>query len=82
MAIAPEQLAELLVERGLVQATEADNALKRQVLLGGSLDTQLLESSSVSEAALLEALADIHQLAAANKADIDGIDPEIPKTFP
>ncbi len=55
-------LAKHLVDRGLVPAALMDDILQRQVVFGGSLDTNLLELGHLDEQTLTEALSEIHHL--------------------
>lgn len=51
-------LGQMLVERGLCNAQELERALELQARIGGRLGALLLRSGGVSEAALLEVLAE------------------------
>lgn len=76
------RLAQTLIGGNLVQAAEIESALQRQVVLGGSLDTNLLEAELISEADLLGALALATGLPVASRADIDTVGPHVPRLFP
>jgi hypothetical protein len=66
----PERLIESLTRRGLLDPQRARDAVQRQVLLGGALDTCLLELRLVSEQAILEGMAAAYALPAATLADV------------
>ncbi|MFO8212163.1 type II secretion system protein, partial [Pseudomonas aeruginosa] len=51
-------LGQMLIERGLCNAQELERALELQARIGGRLGALLLRSGGVSEAALLEVLAE------------------------
>ena len=55
----PTRLAQHLINKGLLRADRVEEALRRQTLAGGSLDTVLLEQGLISEAGMLQALAAI-----------------------
>ncbi len=77
-----EILAHALIEAHLVKANTLEEALKRQVLHGGSLDTNLLEVGALPEAGLLRALAEAHAMPAVGKDEIDEVPDHIPRLFP
>jgi hypothetical protein len=62
----PERLTDSLVRSGALDPAQADEALDRQVLLGGALDTSLLELQLTTEDELLPALEDAYGLPAAS----------------
>lgn len=64
-----ERLTEHLVARGLLTPEAADEALERQVLMGGALDTALFELGLIEESALIEGLAAAYGLEVAEPAD-------------
>lgn len=74
-------LAQTLLDEHLVAASDIEEALRRQVVYGGSLDTNLLELG-VREDVVLRALAEAHRLPPADKFDIDQVPADIPKVFP
>ncbi|HRY96670.1 MAG TPA: hypothetical protein P5147_24620, partial [Myxococcota bacterium] len=76
------ELARFLVERGLVDAGRMDDLLQRQVLFGGSLDTNALEAELLDEDALAGALAEFHHLPVATPDLLAQRDPRMPKLFP
>lgn len=67
----PQRLAQHLIARGLLPARIVDEALRRVEAEGGTLDTVLLELGAVSEASILQALADVSQLRQVNLADFE-----------
>ncbi len=75
-------LAQLLLREELAPVREVEDALKRQVIEGGSLDTLLLEAGAIEEEPLLNALGRAYGLPAAGRDDINTIPPHIPRLFP
>lgn len=67
----PQRLAQHLIARGLLPARIVDEALKRLARDGGSLDTVLLELGAVSEAGVLQAIADVSGQRLVNLADFE-----------
>ena len=67
----PSRLAEYLVSQKLLTAEKAEEALRAQVLAGGTLDTVLLEQSVLSEVALLEALSKVSGVNSVNLNDFE-----------
>ena len=57
MTSMPSRLTEHLISRSLLSAEQAASALEMQRSRGGALDTRLLESSSLTELELLQAVA-------------------------
>ncbi len=55
----PTRLAQHLIARGLLPGDRVEEALRRQAIAGGALDTVLLEQGLISEAGMLQALADV-----------------------
>ena len=76
------RLAQILVTDQHVAQSDVEEALQRQILYGGGLDTNLLETTAIPEAALLAALSEATGLPAAGKAEIDAIGPHVPRLFP
>lgn len=62
----PERLTESLIRRGHLTQRQADEAHQRQVMMGGALDTSLLELELVDEGRLLESLSAAYGLATAS----------------
>src|ERR687892_288502 len=77
----PARFAQHLVERGLVPAPTADEALRRRESSGGALDTALLESGAMSEVGLLSALAELTGLQPIDLADFQP-NPEMARFIP
>ncbi|MBI3179081.1 MAG: hypothetical protein HYZ27_05430 [Deltaproteobacteria bacterium] len=77
-----EILAHALIDARLVAADAVQEALKRQVVHGGSLDTNLLEIGALAESDLLRALADAFAMPAVGKDEIDEVADHIPRLFP
>lgn len=67
----PHRLAQHLVSRGLLGADRVEASLRQQAVAGGSLDTVLLEQGLVSEAGMLQALADASGVHPVNLADFE-----------
>jgi len=67
----PQRLAQHLIARGLLPARVVDEALKRLAKDGGTLDTVLLEMGAISEAGVLQAIADVSGLRLVNLADFE-----------
>jgi hypothetical protein len=78
----PDPLAALLVARGLLPATAVEEAQERQVLLGGALDTALLELQLVEEAALLEACGQAYATSTIGLRELAAIDKGVTTVFP
>ncbi|MHB8876319.1 MAG: GspE/PulE/PilB domain-containing protein, partial [Myxococcaceae bacterium] len=67
----PTKLAQHLVARGLLPAAKVEEALRRQSIGGGTLDTVLLEQGVISEAGMLQALSDASGIRLVNLADFE-----------
>ncbi len=76
-----QQLVQALLGEHLVSAADIDEAARRQVVHGGSLDTNLLELG-VPEVTVLRALGEAYRMPTGDKSDIDAIEPHIPRIFP
>src|SRR5215470_6753597 len=57
-----ERLEEHLVDRGLLSQERADDALRSQALVGGAMDTLLLEMGALREQDLITALGEVSGL--------------------
>lgn len=75
-------LSTLVVDEGGVPAERLDDALQRQVLSGGNLDTVLLEMGLVDEPTLLRLLARSERLPAVGKDALDAADRAAVAMFP
>ena len=75
-------LAKHLVEHRLVPANAMDDALQRQVLFGGSLDTNLLEMGLVTEPSITQALCAAYQVPMATPRLLGQRDPRAIKLLP
>ncbi|MCK5688684.1 hypothetical protein KAI87_05400, partial [Myxococcota bacterium] len=71
----------LLSERS-ISTQDLDEAIKRQVIAGGSLGTALLETNAVDEKTLIRALSAVYRLPAVDKLDIDQVPEKISEVFP
>jgi len=60
--MASPKLGEVLVQMGACSARDVEDALQNQVILGGTIGTNLLEVGVVTEAQLAAALAQVHGL--------------------
>lgn len=79
----PERLTECLVRRGHLTAEAAEEALERQVLMGGALDTALFELALVEEDAVREAMSEAFGLEVATRADVTrAVDPRALRALP
>lgn len=78
----PVKLAATLVAAGQVASEVMEEALRRQVLAGGSIDTVLLEQGAIGEAACLVALGAAAGLPTAPPRLIASADPKAVQVFP
>ena len=76
------RLAQTLIIDEILSATDVESALQRQVVLGGSLDTNLLEIELVTEAQMLAVLGNAYTLPFAGRSEIDAIGAHIPRLLP
>lgn len=76
-----QQLVQALLNEHLVSPNDIEEATRRQVVQGGSLDTNLLELG-VPEDVVLRGLAEAYRLPTGDKSDIDRIEGHIPRIFP
>lgn len=67
----PVRLAQHLVQKGLLPREKVDEAVRRQTVSGGCLDTVLLEQGAIAEPGMLQALADVSGLRPVNLADFE-----------
>lgn len=77
-----DRLAQILESERLVGADALEEALRRQVVYEGSLDTNLLELDAIAEAEVLRGLGEAYQLPVGEKSDIDMVEAHIPRIFP
>lgn len=70
-------LSSLIVQREIASIREVEEALARQVLYGGDLVTNLLEVSTLDEAALMPLVAEAFGLAAAPLGELPRPEPEV-----
>ena len=79
----PERVTERLVQSGHLTAEGAEEALERQVLMGGALDSALFELGLVDEPAVLEAMAAAYGLEVAQPSEASRpVDPRAVRAFP
>lgn len=67
----PQRLTDSLVQKGIISPEAADQAMDRLVLMGGALDTCLLELQLLDEATLTSALAHAYDMEAASTEVLD-----------
>ncbi len=67
----PQRLAQHLIARGLLKASTVDEAMRRMARQGGSLDTNLLEMTAISEAGMLQAVSDVSGVRLVNLSDFE-----------
>jgi HEAT repeat protein len=68
----PHRLAQHLISRGLLPAPRVDEALKRHASADGvCIDTVLLEQGVISEAGVLQAMADVSGVRLVNLSDFE-----------
>ncbi|MFZ5467798.1 MAG: FrgA protein [Myxococcota bacterium] len=77
----PTRLAKHLIARGLLPADRVEEAVRRQAIAGGALDTVLLEQGVISEAGMLQALADVSGIRLVNLSDFEP-NPEMAALIP
>ncbi len=76
------ELAKYLVKEGMVTPSEMDDVLQRQVIFGGSVDTNILELSKLDEQTLTEALSKVHKLPMATTALLSKKNPKVANLLP
>jgi hypothetical protein len=77
-----DPLIQTLLSERLVSRAVIEEAVQRQVVVGGSLDTNLLEVGAVDEASMLRVLGIAHNLPTAGRGEIDAIAAHLPQLFP
>jgi len=77
-----QELVTLLLDEARVDPARLDEALHRQVVNGGALDTVLMEMGLVTEEQLLPLMARAVSLPAVEKHRLVGIDPGLISIFP
>ncbi|MBN1961357.1 MAG: HEAT repeat domain-containing protein [Deltaproteobacteria bacterium] len=78
----PQQLTQVLLENRIISVETLNEALQRQVIFGGSIDTNIFEVSDTSEHILLKYLGIVTGLPTIDKQQIDQIAEHIPRLFP
>src|SRR3712207_2381434 len=71
-----EQLGAHLVRKGLISQAQLDEALKSQLIYGGSLGTNLVELGLLDMATLGQALADAFHFPLATEAELEAVTAE------
>jgi general secretion pathway protein E len=64
-----EALATVLIDRGLINAADAERARGAQSTLGGSLASMLVRSGAISEQTLLPVLSELTGIGQLSRAD-------------
>ncbi|MEW5848954.1 MAG: hypothetical protein AB2A00_09070, partial [Myxococcota bacterium] len=77
-----EDLGTWLVREGKLSADKLEEVYQRQVIYGGTLDTNILEMGLCSEADLLGGLCAVLDLPPATREDLLGAEPDKLKLFP
>lgn len=77
-----DPLASLLVREAVLPHSLVEEAQERQVLMGGTLDTALLELGLLDEARLLELLPRAYQTPAVGKSELLAVDKAVSSVFP
>lgn len=67
----PHRLAQHLISRGLMPAAKVDEALQRLTGTDATIDSLLLETGQVSEAGILQAMADVSGVRMVNLCDFE-----------
>lgn len=75
-------LAQSLIKNHIIRAAAVEDAVQRQVVEGGSLDTVLLENGAITEPFVLGALSEAYQMPSAGRNEIEAVAPYIPRLFP
>ena len=75
-------LSSLLVAEQVLPVRRIEEALQRQVLLGGDLDTNLLELGYVGENVLATFRARLYGLSAATRRDLENIEAKVLRLLP
>jgi HEAT repeat protein len=75
-------LSSLLVQDKIVSVSTIEEALQRQVIFGGQLDTNLLELRAVDEHLLVEYKARVNGMVPASRDEIEGADLQVVRTVP
>jgi hypothetical protein len=78
----PQWLAQILADSAVVAPADLEQALQRQIVAGGSLDTNLLEMGLATEQQLLAAMAAGLHLPAIDRDALDAADPALAQAFP
>lgn len=75
-------LTSLLVRDGVVPVRKIEEALQRQVISGGDVETVLLEMDAVSENVLAAYRAAVHELTPATREEVSSVPPEVVELVP
>src|SRR5262245_55036062 len=75
-------LATYLLREQILRPDQVDDLLQLQVVLGGALDTQILEAGTMDEESLLNALGEAMRMPAVGIEDINDIPQKMPDIFP
>ena len=77
-----DPLAALLGKEGVLPQARVEEAQERQVLMGGTLDTALLELGAIDEVALLPLLERAYHARAVGKDALAAVAPSVTALFP
>ncbi|MCC7072439.1 MAG: hypothetical protein IT383_14010 [Deltaproteobacteria bacterium] len=77
-----DPLAALLGKEGVLPQARVEEAQERQVLLGGTLDTALLELGGIDEATLLPLMERAYHARAVGKSELATVDAKVTALFP
>jgi hypothetical protein len=78
----PSRLSSLLVRDGVVGVKLLERAFQRQVIYGGSLDTNLLEMKAATEDQLLQYASLATGIPPATRSDLERLDPAVAERCP
>lgn len=77
-----KRLAEMLVEEGLITELQLQNALQRQLIMGGKVGTNLIELKYVSEGQLGDILSKIYKIPYVSAHSFSNIPPDVINSIP
>lgn len=77
-----KRLAEMLVEEGVITELQLQNALQRQLIMGGKIGSNLLELKYLSEEGLGRTLSKIYKMPYVSAASFSNIPTDVIKSIP
>ncbi len=77
-----KRLAEMLVEEGVITELQLQNALQRQLIMGGKIGSNLLELKYLSEEELGKTLNKIYKMPYVSTASFSNIPTDVIKSIP